>query len=203
MESKIKQPLSVSQGDLLLVVDVQNDFLPGGALGVKQGNEIIGPVNRAVQTFIKNRLPVVYSRDWHPPDHSSFQEYGGTWPPHCVRDTKGAAFAAEMMMPEVPLIFSKGIHAETEQYSAFDALDADGKPLRQMLGELGIKRVFVGGLATDYCVLNSVIDLLKAGYAVFVLTDACRAVNVAPGDGERSLEKMIAEGAQLMTTEDF
>jgi nicotinamidase/pyrazinamidase len=203
MGNKTKKSLSISDGDVLLIVDIQNDFLPGGALGVKEGNEIIDPVNRAVQIFLQNRLPVLYSRDWHPPNHCSFLAYGGPWPPHCIRDTAGAAFSAEMAMPKAPLVFSKGINAEMEQYSAFDAVDEGGSPLRQILQRFRVKRVFIGGLATDYCVLNSAIDLLKAGYDVVVLRDACRAVNVDPTDGEKAFDRMIAEGAKTMTTEDF
>jgi nicotinamidase/pyrazinamidase len=203
MEDDMKKSLSPEVGDLLIVVDVQNDFLPGGALGVKEGDKVIGPVNRAVKLFLKKNLPVFYSRDWHPIDHCSFQSNGGPWPPHCVQDTKGAAFASELIMQKDPSIFSKGTSAETEEYSAFHAADHEGRPMYRVMSQLGVKRAFIGGLATDYCVLNTALDLLKAGFKVVVLTDACRAVDVAPDDGEKALVKMIAEGAIIITTKEM
>jgi nicotinamidase-related amidase len=203
MEDDMKKSLSPEVGDLLIVVDVQNDFLPGGALGVKEGDKVIGPVNRAVKLFLKKNLPVFYSRDWHPIDHCSFQPNGGPWPPHCVQDTKGAAFAAKLIMPANPSIFSKGISAKAEEYSAYHAADGKGRQVHQVMSQLGVKIAFIGGLATDYCVLNTALDLLKDGFKVVVLTDTCRAVNVAPDDGEKALVKMIAEGAKIMKTKEI
>lgn len=203
MERKNKKTVSPEPGDVLLVVDVQNDFLPGGALGVKNGDQIIAPVNQAVALFMKKSLPVFYSRDWHPRDHSSFQAHGGPWPPHCVQDTTGAMFSPDLTRPAEPLVFSKGTRVDEEEYSAFHAKDAAGKQVHQVLARLGVTRVFVCGLATDYCVLNTAMDLLKAGYKVYVMTDACCAVNVSPDDGAKALAKMIAEGAEIMKAEGF
>jgi len=203
MDRAIRKSLSVNAGDLLMIVDVQNDFLPGGALGVKDGDQVIEPLNRVIHLFLKKNLSVFYSRDWHPADHCSFRQSGGPWPPHCVQDTKGAAFAAAMTMPENPAILSKGTQADREEYSAFHAADNTGSQLHQTLTDIGVKRVLVGGLATDYCVLNTARDLLEAGFRVVVLTDACRAVNVAPEDGEKALVQMIAGGAEIMSTNEL
>lgn len=200
MEMEIKKSLSPETDDALIVVDLQNDFLPGGALGVTEGDKIITPINHAIAIFLKKNLPVFYSRDWHPADHCSFQQNGGSWPAHCIQDTEGARFSPYLKIPQNPLIFSKGTRAQEEEYSAFHAVDTAGREVQQALAKLGIKRVFIGGLATDYCVLSTVLDLLKAGYRVTVMTDACRAVDVAPDDGESALVKMIAEGANILTT---
>ncbi|MBN1382142.1 MAG: nicotinamidase [Deltaproteobacteria bacterium] len=191
--------VTAETGDALIVVDVQNDFLPGGALGVKEGDKIIAPVNQVIRVFLTQKLPILYSRDWHPADHSSFARNGGPWPPHCVQGTEGATFSPALKMPPDPLIFSKGTHVEKEEYSAFQGRDSTGRSMAEALSKFGVKRVLIGGLATDYCVLNTVQDLLKAGFRVIVLTDACRAVDVSPGDGENALVEMIAEGATIAT----
>lgn len=203
MEKKNEKTASPAAGDLLLIVDVQNDFLPGGALGVKNGDQIIAPVNRAIALFMKKSLPVFYSRDWHPHNHSSFQPYGGPWPPHCIQDTGGAMFSADLTRPAKPSVFSKGTKVDEEEYSAFHAQDAAGRHVHQALEQLGIRRVFVGGLATDYCVLNTAMDLLQAGLRVCVITDACCAVNVSPDDGANALAKMIEGGAEIMKSEEL
>ncbi|MBN1663721.1 MAG: nicotinamidase [Deltaproteobacteria bacterium] len=199
----MKKSPSPETDSALIVVDVENDFLPGGALGVRAGDQVIAPMNRAIDVFLKEKLPVLYSRDWHPRDHSSFQQNGGPWPPHCVQDTEGARFSSDLSISKNPLVFSKGTNAAQEEYSAFHARDTAGNTVSEVLERLGVRHVFIGGLATDYCVLNTALDLLKAGYRVTVLTDACRAVNVAPHDGEKALEKMIAAGAMMMTTQDL
>lgn len=203
MDKQTDQPIKPETGDALVVVDVQNDFLPGGALGVEDGDKIITPVNRAIDVFLTKNLPLFYSRDWHPSDHSSFRQNGGPWPPHCVQNTAGAAFSSDLKMAHHPLIYSKGTTAATEEYSAFHGRDSTGRSMEKTLAELGIKRVFIGGLATDYCVLNTVLDLLKGGFRVTVLTDACRAVDVNAGDGETALVRMIAEGANITTSNDI
>jgi len=193
--------ISLSKGDALSVTDVQNDFLPGGALGVPQGDAIISPLNRAVELFKKKDLLIFFSRDWHPPDHSSFQDQGGPWPPHCVQKTPGADFPSALQIPEAAVIISKGAQKDREQYSTLGARDSVGNTESDVMKKQEIRRVFVAGLATDYCVLNSVKDILAEGYEVYVLTDAIRAVNVNPGDGEEALEEMVRGGAKLITTE--
>jgi nicotinamidase/pyrazinamidase len=190
-------------GDALLVVDVQNDFMPGGALGVKDGDQIIPAMNRSIELFLSRDLPVFYSRDWHPANHASFLAGGGIWPPHCVQQTGGARFFAELLVATPTRLFSKGTRAAEEQYSPFHAEDEAGSPLSVALQRLGIEDVYIGGLATDYCVLNTALDLLDAGYRVSVLTDACRAVDVSANDGQKALETMIARGARSMSSRDL
>ncbi|MDE2060057.1 MAG: isochorismatase family protein [candidate division NC10 bacterium] len=185
------QKVTLSVGDALIVVDVQNDFLPGGGLAVVRGDEVIPVLNRYLAAFVSRGLPIFATRDWHPPNHCSFQPYGGPWPPHCVAGSEGAAFATALELPaSSTLITLKGTQAEKDAYSAFDGTDLDARLRAQ-----GIGRVFVGGLATDYCILCTVEDGLKAGYAVVLLQDAIRAVNVRHGDGERAEAEMIRRGA--------
>jgi nicotinamidase/pyrazinamidase len=181
-----------SAGDALIVVDVQRDFLPGGALGVARGDEVVAPLNEAMRAFERAGLPVFASRDWHTPDHCSFKARGGPWPPHCVAGTPGARFAESLRLPDTAIVVSKADSPDADSYSAFGGTD-----LAQQLERRGVKRVFVGGLATDYCVLNTVLDALAAGFEVVVLGDAVRAVEVSPGDGERAIAKMGQAGARL------
>ncbi len=180
-------------GDVLLVVDVQHDFLPGGALGVKRGDEIIPALNRCAALFGEKKLPVFASRDWHPPDQCSFREQGGPWPVHCVRGTRGAEFSPDLKLPPGTAVINKADKREREAYSVFNGTDLDDR-----LRLAGVRRIFIGGLATDYCVLNTARDAHALGYDYFVLTDAVRAVDVKPGDGERALEEMRQMGAHLI-----
>jgi len=185
------QKLTQDQGDALVVVDVQNDFLPGGSLAVPRGDEVIPVLNRYLAAFILRGLPIFATRDWHPPNHCSFQPYGGPWPPHCVAGSEGAALAPALELPASSILITlKGTQPEKDAYSAFDGTDLDARLRAQ-----GVGRLFVGGLTTDYCVLCTVKDGLKAGYAVVLLQDAIRAVNVRPGDGERAEAEMIRLGA--------
>ncbi|MEW6168398.1 MAG: isochorismatase family protein [Pseudomonadota bacterium] len=179
-------------GDALIAVDVQNDFLPGGSLAVPEGDAVIPALNRALALFGRCDLPVFATRDWHTPDHCSFKARNGPWPPHCVAGTAGAGFAAALQLPASTHIVSKGSSADRDAYSGFD-----GTELAGTLAALGVRRLFIGGLATDYCVEATVSDALAHGYAVLVLTDAVRAVDVRPGDGERALERMRQRGARL------
>lgn len=182
-------------GDALILVDVQNDFLPGGSLAVPCGDEVVPPLNRLVDCFTRDGLPVVATRDWHPPGHCSFHEQDGPWPPHCVAGTAGAAFAPTLMLPSTVRIVSKAVTADTDAYSGFGGTDLD-----DFLHTAGVQRLFVGGLATDYCVLNTVKDALANGYAVMLLTDAIRAVDVQPGDGARAIAEMERLGATPITS---
>lgn len=195
------KPVYLRQGVALSVTDMQNDFLPGGALGVPDGDKIIPYVNRAIELFKKSGLQIFFTRDWHPPDHCSFKDQGGPWPPHCVQNTSGAEFSAELKIPEGSVIISKGFVKDSEQYSTLGGRDADGNTETALMKKFGIRRIFIAGLATDYCVLNSVKDALAEGYEVYVLTDAVRAVDVNPGDGERALEEMIQAGVKTITNE--
>jgi len=180
-------------GDALLVVDVQNDFMPGGALGVRGGDEIVPEVNRLVRMFTRLGLPIVFSRDWHPAGHCSFVEQGGPWPVHCVQKTEGAAFAGELDLPDNLEIISKATRSDRDAYSAFDGTGLDDK-----LTRLAVTRIFIVGLATDYCVLATVRDARRAGFEVVVVEDAVRAVNVHPDDGTRALEEIARLGADVV-----
>ena len=184
----------VRQGDALLIVDVQNDFLPGGSLAVPRGDEVVPVLNRYLRAF--QNLPVYATRDWHPERHCSFRAQGGIWPPHCVAGTRGAEFAAALQLPPSAAIVSKAATAEQDAYSGFQGTGLDAQ-----LRAANIRRLFIGGLATDYCVLNTVRDALKLGYEVFLLADAIRAVDVQPGDGQRAEQEMTKLGAQRITVE--
>ncbi len=179
------------EGDALIVVDVQNDFLPGGALAVPDGDAVIPVLNLYTNLFEHEELPIVATRDWHPEDHCSFEPRGGPWPPHCVAGTEGAAFATALDLHNDTVVISKAETADAEAYSGFQ-----GTGLDDWLRERGVRRVFVGGLATDYCVKETVRDALKLGYEVVLLTDAIRAVNVEPDDGEDAITEMVREGAK-------
>jgi len=186
----------LTAGDALIVVDVQNDFLPGGNLAVPQGDEVIPVLNRYISAFHARELPIFATRDWHPPDHCSFLQQGGPWPPHCVADTPGAEFSAALELPPDAHIISKATTLTKDAYSGFE-----GTRLNELLQVAGIRRVFVGGLATDYCVLNTVRDALLHNYPTFLLEDAMRAVNVQADDGLRAQEEMARLGAVPMQFE--
>jgi nicotinamidase/pyrazinamidase len=173
-----------------VLVDVQVDFLPGGALPVPNGDAVVPVLNEAIATFSERHLPVIASRDWHPPDHCSFRARGGPWPPHCIAGSPGAQFAPALRLPPDALVVSKAVTPGVDAYSAFGGTDLDTR-----LRAFGIERLIVGGLATDYCVLNTVLDARRSGYAVVVLVDAVRAVDVHDGDGDRALAQMRAAGA--------
>jgi len=183
-------------GDALLVVDVQNDFMPGGALGIARGDEVLAPINRLIDAWRARSLPVFFSRDWHPADHCSFLPRGGPWPTHCVQHTPGAAFRSGLHLPEHPQIVSKATQRDQEAYSALQGTD-----LRARLCAAGARRIFICGLATDYCVLATGEDALATGLGVVVLTDAVRGVDAQPGDAGRALERLAAAGAVLTTSE--
>jgi nicotinamidase/pyrazinamidase len=180
----------------LLVVDVQNDFCPGGTLAVAGGDEVVPPLNRLIEEFLERGEPVFKSRDWHPPDTKHFEAYGGTWPVHCVQNTKGAEFHPDLIDDPRIRVVSKGL-GHTDCYSAFDETD-----LNEQLQQLGIDEVWVGGLATDYCVKSTVLDALKNGFRVKALTKAMRAVEVKQGDAEKAIAEMKAAGAELTNSDN-
>ena len=182
-------------GDALLVVDVQNDFLPGGALGVAGGDSVVAPLNRLLRAWRARGLPVYLTRDWHPPGHCSFAERGGPWPEHCVAGTAGAEFSPELERAPGDVLVSKATRPDREAYSALD-----GTQLTDELQRAGVHRIFVGGLATDYCVRATGLDARTAGLEITVLRDAVCAVNVQPGDGENALVELAAAGADFATT---
>jgi len=187
---------NLQPGDALLIMDVQNDFLPGGSLAVPRGDEVVPVLNRYLRAFAAQSLPVYATRDWHPEQHCSFRAQGGPWPSHCVAGMRGAEFAAALQLPPSAVIISKATTVEQDAYSGFQGTDLDGR-----LRAANIRRLFIGGLATDYCVLNTVRDALRLGYRVLLLADAIRAVDVQPGDGQRAEEEMVSLGAQRISVE--
>jgi nicotinamidase/pyrazinamidase len=181
----------------LLIVDVQNDFCPGGALPVPGGDEVVPVLRRLAQRFTALGRPVYASRDWHPADSRHFADHGGSWPVHCVQDTPGARLREDLQLPSSTMIVSKGRARHDEGYSAIPGDVAGRGSLLEDLRTRGVDALYVGGLATDYCVKHSVLDALQQGFQVTVLTDAVRAVDVKPGDGTHALEEMQRAGATL------
>jgi nicotinamidase/pyrazinamidase len=190
--------IRLQSGDALIAVDVQKDFLPGGSLAVPQGDAVVPVLNRYLAAFAARALPVYATRDWHPAGHCSFKAQGGIWPPHCVAGTRGAEFADGLALPANAIVISKATTLEADAYSGFGGTD-----LAERLRAASARRLFVGGLATDYCVLNTVRDARADGFEVLLLEDAVRAVDVKPGDGARALEEMRALGAQAIRCEDL
>ncbi|MEA2204852.1 MAG: nicotinamidase/pyrazinamidase [Blastocatellia bacterium] len=179
----------------LIVVDVQNDFCPGGSLAVAHGAEVVAPLNQLIAEFLERGEPVFKSRDWHPANTKHFAAQGGIWPPHCVQNTKGAEFHADLLDDIHIRTVSKGL-GDTDCYSAFDETDLD-----LQLRRLNIEELWIGGLATDYCVKETVLGGLRRGYKVKALKDAMRAVDVNPGDGDHALEEMRDAGAEIVETQ--
>lgn len=178
------------QGDGLLIIDVQADFLPGGSLAVPNGDAVLAPLNRWIARFAAAGRPIFATLDWHPADHCSFREQQGPWPPHCIADTPGARIAGPLELPGDAVRITKATQRDADAYSGFSGTDLDRR-----LRQAEIRRLFVGGLATDYCVLQSVLDALRLGYEVVLLRDAVRAVDVHPGDGDRAVAAMLGAGA--------
>jgi nicotinamidase/pyrazinamidase len=176
----------------LLVIDVQNDFCPGGTLAVPHGDEVVPPLNKLINEFLERGDPVYKSRDWHPRGTKHFAEFGGTWPVHCVQNTEGAKFHPALIDDPRIKVISKGLGDE-DSYSAFDETD-----LVEELREQGVGEVVVGGLATDYCVKNTALHALHNGFRVTAVAEAMRPVEVHPGDGEKAIEEMRAAGAEIV-----
>jgi nicotinamidase/pyrazinamidase len=182
--------LTIAPDDALVIVDVQHDFLPGGALAVANGERIFAPIAALAPRFRR----VYATRDWHPPDHESFAQHGGPWPVHCVAETHGAAFDARLNLAHVDVVIDKGTDRATDGYSGFAATT-----LADDLRASGIARVFVCGLATDYCVLATARDARAAGFETVVVADAAAAVNVQPDDEAKALEALRADGVTVVT----
>lgn len=194
MNTVTASEIQLQSGDALLIVDIQNDFLPGGNLAVPGGEEVIPVLNGYIAKFQERDLPIYATRDWHPSNHNSFSSHGGEWPQHCIARSKGAEFPPSLLLPETAQIVSTGTEKGLPGYSGFEAT-----ALHSHLDHARIKRLFIGGLATDYCVLHTVRDALQYNYEVFLLQDAIRAVNVNPEDGDNAEREMIAEGAEPIT----
>ena len=185
----------------LVIVDVQNDFCPGGTLAVPDGDRVVAPLSRLAERFAAAGLPVFASRDWHPPDTSHFQRFGGPWPVHCVRDTPGAAFHPDLHLPETTVVVSKGMDPAADGYSAFEGVSEAGLPLADILAANGVQHLCIGGLATDYCVRATVLEALARRVGVTLLVDAVAGVNLQPGDAERAMEEMEAAGVRLLSSD--
>jgi nicotinamidase/pyrazinamidase len=185
----------LSHSDALVIVDVQVDFFPGGRLGVPGGDEVVPVLNRWIEQARRGGAVVVATRDWHPADHKSFAAQGGPWPIHCVRETPGAAFHPQLDLPDDAVVISKGTDPGDVGYSMFEDTD-----LAERLTEAGVRRLWVGGLALDYCVRSTVLDGVEAGFEVHLIADAVRAVNLNPDDGEKSLKRIRAAGAKIEGT---
>ena len=184
--------------DALVVVDVQADFLPGGALAIAEADKVIPALNQYIERFSNAGLPIYFTRDWHPEKHLSFRENGGAWPRHCVADTSGAHFPQELYLPaDNKFIVSKGVKQEFDAYSGFQ-----DTVLLALLQERGVRRVFIGGLATEYCVKNTVMGALNLGYTAVLLSDAIQGVGLHPGDCETALGQMLDGGAIAVTISD-
>jgi nicotinamidase/pyrazinamidase len=184
--------------DVLIVVDVQNDFCPGGALPVMDGHRVVPVINQLMHHFDN----VVFTRDWHPSDHCSFDDdpqfLDGSWPEHCVQDTPGAEFHPNLHVGLAAPIVSKGTDPDREMYSDFD-----GTKLHERFQAWGIRRVYVCGLATDYCVKHTALDAQRLGYETSVITDACRGVDNPKGSAQKALDEMKAAGIRLCTSGEF
>ena len=185
--------MSRAKKKALIIVDVQNDFCPGGSLAVSRGDEVVAPLNRLAREFLDGNEPVFKTRDWHPEKTKHFAAYGGTWPVHCVQGTQGAEFHPALLDDPRETIISKGVDESADGYSGFD-----GTNLARLLREEGVEEVWVGGLATDYCVKHTVLDALKSGFRVRALADAMRPVNINPRDGRQAIEEMRSAGAEII-----
>jgi len=192
------EAIKVSDKTALIIVDVQNDFCPGGALAVSDGDRVVPVLNKYIRIFQVHHAPIVATRDWHPRDHSSFKPFGGIWPPHCIQDSRGAEFHPNLNLPNTSKIISKGTDAKIEAYSGFQHTS-----LAEWLRGQKVETVFVGGLATDYCVKSTVMDAMKAGFKAIYLADASKGVNVKPKDSEQAEQEMERSGAKRIVLEEI
>ncbi len=200
-DNQYQETMLMNDTVALLIVDPQNDFFPGGALAVPEGDRVVAPLNRAAECFTAAGLPVFVSRDWHPAESGHFQSFGGPWPEHCVQGTNGAAFHPDLRLPESTIIISKGIEPHTDGYSAFDGISWTGLPFAEMLENRNVHHLCIGGLATDYCVRATVLEALKQGLAVTLLVDCVAGVDITPGDSQRALKEMQQAGARILSVD--
>ncbi len=194
----MKKKYIITSSDALLITDIQKDFMPSGALPVEGSEEIIPVLNAYEKRFENAKAQVLASRDWHPTNHISFKTQGGPWPLHCVQGTEGAKFSPDLKLPPGVVVISKATNPEHESYSVFD-----GTSFAHELRMCEVKRLFVAGLATDYCVVNTVLDARKLGYETVVLMDATLGINVEPGDVDRAFATMLKAGAEQAINDDF
>ncbi|MEM4040546.1 MAG: nicotinamidase, partial [Ignisphaera sp.] len=181
--------IRIRSTDALIIVDMQNDFMPGGALPVPNALEIIPTINNYINMFKGNKAVIIATRDWHPPNHISFKSRGGPWPPHCIQGTKGAEFHPDLALPQDVLVISKAYDENIEAYSGFEGTNLD-----QVLKSREVKRIFICGVATDYCVKATALDALRLGYQVFLLMDAIKGVDIPRGSIAKAIEELLNEG---------
>jgi nicotinamidase/pyrazinamidase len=193
LKEKGKVPLEINSA--LVIVDMQNDFCPGGALAVAGGDGIVPVINSYMALFREKGLPIIASRDWHPRETRHFEKYGGYWPEHCVQGSFGAMFRAGLLLPPDIPVFSKGMDPETDDYSALQGRDGGGTSMTEFLKKEGVRKLYICGVATDYCVLQTALEGLQLGFHITVLVDAVRGVDLRQGDSERALEELAATGA--------
>ena len=197
----MKKSKAKTERAALIIVDVQNDFCPGGALPVPDGDKVVAPLNRMIRLFVSNGLPIFATCDWHPERTKHFAAYGGKWPPHCVKFTSGANFHKDLDVDSAEILLKgMGEDEDEKSYSGFGGTNFTGRSLDYLLKSVNIQKLFIGGLATDYCVKATVLDALKLGFEVYLLEDACRAVNIKPTDGANSIKEMKKAGAKIITT---
>ena len=180
----------------LILVDIQNDFCPDGALAVPAGDSVVAPANQLIEYFEKKQWPIILTRDWHPADHISFQKNGGIWPVHCVAETAGAAFHPDLKIPENAIYINKATETSREAYSGFS-----GTELESILKTRGITELVIAGLATDYCVKTTAIDGAKLGFKVTVIQDLCRSVD--PKTTAEAIKDMEANGVKVVKALDL
>lgn len=183
----------------LLIVDLQNDFCPGGSLAVPEGQKIVPVVNKYIQIFWRHKLPIFASRDWHPVKTKHFQDFGGLWPVHCIQNTRGADLHPDLKLPKEAILLYKGMHPQKDSYSVFQAEDRSGTCFLKLLKLQRVKELYIAGLATDYCVKFSSRDALKQGLKVTLLLDAVRGVDIKPGDSARAIKELVRKGAKKLT----
>ncbi len=190
--------MKIKKKSALIIVDLQNDFCPGGTLPVPEGDQIVPVVNQYIHLFYRMGSSLFATRDWHPQNHLSFQDHGGIWPHHCVQNTKGTAFHPGLYLPDCLEVISKGDDPKREAYSGFQGTD-----LLERLRKKKLNTVFVGGLATDYCVKETVLDAIKEGFQVYLLGDAIKGVEVNSGDSKSAVLEMKTAGASMMNLADI
>ncbi|MDO8586421.1 MAG: nicotinamidase [Armatimonadota bacterium] len=183
-------------GRALIIIDVQRDFCEGGALPVSDGDAVVPVFNEYIELFKESGLPIYATRDWHPEKTSHFKQYGGLWPPHCVQSSPGAEFHPDLKLPADARVVSAGIGPSEQGYSSFEGRDEDGADFSTSLRSRGITGLYIGGLATDYCVRATTLDALSQGFEVILLTDAIRGIDVRPGDSQAAIRRMVEAGAR-------
>ena len=189
--------MNMRQHKAFLIIDVQNDFCPGGNLAVPEGDTIVPPLNKYILYFINKNIPVLASRDWHSEKTKHFKKYGGDWPDHCVQGSQGAAFHPDLMLPEETIVLSKGMDPDQDGYSVFEAMDLAEQNFLNLLSRIAIKTLYIGGLATEHCIQSTVLDALEQDFGVYLLGDAIKGIDLK--GAEKAIDKMIKTGAKKIT----